>query len=107
MQRFTVAFNFLCFLLGLLYEGMHLSLSVQRKITVNVFYSTFTNVFIFVIFFTFFNVFFIFGRTFFSSMTLATITERISPAVAVSITISVRIVTNLTYGYIKPINVAY
>ena len=45
MQRFTVAFNFLCVLLGLLHEGSHLSLSVRRKITVNVFYSTFTNVF--------------------------------------------------------------
>ena len=41
----AVAFNFLCVLLGLLYEGRHLSLSVRRKITVNVFYSTFTDVF--------------------------------------------------------------
>jgi len=37
VQRFTVAFNFLCVLLGLLHEGSHLSLSVRRKITVNVF----------------------------------------------------------------------
>jgi len=36
VQRFTVAFNFLCVLPGLLYEGRHLSLSVRRKITVNV-----------------------------------------------------------------------
>ena len=28
---------------GLLYEGRHLSLSLRRKITANVFYSTFTN----------------------------------------------------------------
>ena len=37
----------LSLLLGLLYEGRHLSLSVRRKITVNVFYSTLTNVFLF------------------------------------------------------------
>ena len=37
MQRFTVAFNFLSVLLSLLYDGRHLSLSVRRKITVNVF----------------------------------------------------------------------
>ena len=36
LQRFTVAFNFLCVLLGLLYEDRHLSLSLWRKITVNV-----------------------------------------------------------------------
>ena len=52
---FTIAFNFLLVLLGLLYEGRHLSLSVRRKITVNIFYSTFTNVFF--IFVTFFYVF--------------------------------------------------
>ena len=34
---FTLAFNFLCVLLGLLYEGRHLSLSLRRKITVNIF----------------------------------------------------------------------
>jgi len=67
VQRFTVAFNFLCVLLGLLYEGRHLSLSVRWKITVNVFYPTFTNVFfIFVTFFTFLT-FLIFGRTFFTA----------------------------------------
>ena len=37
MQRFTVAFNFLCVLLSLLYEGRHLSSSARRKITVSVF----------------------------------------------------------------------
>jgi len=57
-----LAFNYLCGLLGLLYKGRHLSLSVWRIITVNVFYSTFTNVFFyFVTFFTLFNVFFILG----------------------------------------------
>ena len=73
MQRSTVAFNFLCALLGLLYEGRHLSSSVRRKITVNVFYSTSTNVFkkkIFVTFLTFFKRFFIFGGTLFSSMVM-------------------------------------
>jgi len=65
VQRFTVAFNFLCVLLGLLYEGRHLSLSVRRKITPNVIYSTFTNVFLFLL--RFLNVFYI-GGTFFSSM---------------------------------------
>jgi len=52
-------------LLGLLYEGSHLSLSVRRKITANVFYSTFTNVFYFCHFFTFFNVFDFSGNVFF------------------------------------------
>jgi len=33
----SLAFNYLCGLLGLLYEGRHLSLCVRRKITVNVF----------------------------------------------------------------------
>jgi len=52
-------------LLGLLYEGRHLSLSVWRKITVNVFYSTFTNVFFnFCHVLTFFNVFLIWGTFF-------------------------------------------
>jgi len=65
VQRFTVAFNFLCVLLGLLYEGRHLSSSSRRKVSVNVFYSTFTNVFfIFVTYFYVFNVFY-FGGTFF------------------------------------------
>ena len=60
---------YLCGLLqGLLYEGGHLSLSVWRKITVNVFYSTFTNVFLILSRFYVFNVFFIFGGPFFSSM---------------------------------------
>jgi len=54
-------------LLGLLYEGWHLSLSVRRKITVNVFYSTFTNVFNFCHVFTFVNVFLFWGNVF-SSM---------------------------------------
>jgi len=52
-------------LLGLLYEGSHLSLSVWRKITVNVFYSTFTNGFLFLSGFYVFNVFFILGERFF------------------------------------------
>jgi len=66
VQRFTVAFNFLLVLLGLLYEGRHLSLSVRRKITVNVFYSTLTNVFVyFYHVFTFFNVFLFLGERFF------------------------------------------
>jgi len=64
MQRFTLAFNYLCGLLGLLYEGRHLSSSVRRKITVNVFYSTFTNVIYFCHVFTFLT-FFYFGGTFF------------------------------------------
>jgi len=67
VQRFTVAFNF--FVSCWAYEGRHLSLSVQRKITVNVFYSTFT------------NVFFILGECFFiydsdSFMLLVVSTER-------------------------------
>jgi len=65
VQRFTIAFNFLCVLLGLLHEGSHLSLSVRRKITVNVFYSTFTNVFLFLSRFTVFNVFLFLGNVFF------------------------------------------
>ena len=48
------SFNYLCGLLRLLYE-----ISVRRKITVNVFYSTFTNVFLFLsLFKNVFNVFF-------------------------------------------------
>ena len=66
MQRFTVAFNFLCVLLGLLYEVRHLSLSIQRKISVNVFYSTFTNVFFyFCHVFTFYGVFYLLVNVFF------------------------------------------
>jgi len=73
-QRFTVAFNFLCVLLGLLYEGRHLSLSVRRKITVNVFHSTFTSKRLkkFCHVFTFFNVF-LFGGNVFSSMEKGTL----------------------------------
>jgi len=53
------------------YEGRYLSLSVRRKITVNAFYSTFTNVFLFLpSFFTFFNVFKNISVNFFSSMSL-------------------------------------
>jgi len=64
-MQFTVAFNFLCVLLGLLYEIIQLSLSVQRKITANVFYSMFTNVFLnFCYVFTFFNVSCFFGERF-------------------------------------------
>jgi len=49
-----------------LYEGRHLSLSVRRKITVNAFYSTFTNVFKKIVTsFTFLKVFFILGERFF------------------------------------------
>ena len=63
--------------MGLLYEGRHLSLSVRRKITVNVFYSTFTNVFFyFCHVFTFLMFFFILGGTFFSSMDGATCVQR-------------------------------
>jgi len=44
------------------YEGRHLSLSLRRKITVDVFYSTFTNVFFifvtFLRFLTFLKIFF-------------------------------------------------
>jgi len=48
------------------YEGRHLTLSVLRKITVNVFYSTFTNVFIYFLhFFLRFWTFFILGERFF------------------------------------------
>ena len=64
-----------CFQLSLclagptIYESRHLSLSVRRKITVNVFYSTFTNVFfIFVTFFLTFLTFFILGGTFFGNV---------------------------------------
>jgi len=46
-------------------EGRHLSLSLRRKITVNVFYSTFKRFFIFVTFFTFSNVFYFEGNVFF------------------------------------------
>jgi len=52
-------------LLGLLYEGRHLSLSVRRKITANVFYSTFTNVFYFWHVFKTFFKFFLGGNVFF------------------------------------------
>ena len=69
MQWFTVAFNFLCVLLGLLYEGSHLSLSVRRKITVNVFYSTFT------------NVFFYFCHVFLRFLTFIVLGERFSSVV--------------------------
>ena len=50
-----------------MYEGRRLSLSVRLKITVNVFYSTFTNVLFYFLsrFFYFFNVFLIFGEPFF------------------------------------------
>jgi len=61
VQRFTVAFNFLCVLLGLLYEGRHLSLSVRRKITANVFLF---NVY-FCHVFMLFNVFLFLGERFF------------------------------------------
>jgi len=64
LQRFTVAFNFLCVLLGLLYEGRHLSLSVLRKIPI-IFYSTFTNVVYFCHVFLRFNAFYIFENVFF------------------------------------------
>ena len=68
MQRFTVAFNFLCVMLGLLYEGRHLSLSVRRKITLKFFIQRlqtfFLNLCHFLRFLTFFyfsrNVFFIY-----------------------------------------------
>ena len=43
--------------MGLLYEARHLSFSVPRKITANVFYSTFTNVFYFCHVFAVFNDF--------------------------------------------------
>jgi len=60
-------FQLFCVLLILLYQGMHSSLSVRRKITFNVFYSTFTYVFLFLSrFFTFLS-FFILGNVF-SSM---------------------------------------
>ena len=49
-------------MLGLLYEGRHLSLSIRRKVTANIFYSTF---FIFVTFLTFFDVFLFLGKVFF------------------------------------------
>jgi len=69
VQRFTVAFNFLCVLLGILYEGRHLSLSVWRQITVNVFYSTFTDVFFyFCHVLNVFKRFFYFWKNVFSSM---------------------------------------
>jgi len=64
VQRFTVAFNFLCVLLGLLYEGRHLSSSVRRKVSVNLFYSTFTKVFYFCHVFTFLIVFLFWGNVF-------------------------------------------
>jgi len=48
------------------YEDRRLSLSLQRKITVNVFYSTFRNVFlIFVRFLTFLTFCYFFGERFF------------------------------------------
>ena len=57
MQRFTVAFNFLCVLLGLLYEGRHLSLSVRRKIMLTFFIQRLLTFFYFCHVLTFFNVF--------------------------------------------------
>ena len=52
-------------MLGLLYEGRHLSLYVWRKITVNVFCSTFTNVFFyFCHVFHVFHVFYFLGNVF-------------------------------------------
>jgi len=53
-------------LLSLLYEGRHLSLSLRRIITVNVFYSTFANVFLFLSRFLMFLTFFILGERFLS-----------------------------------------
>jgi len=66
---FTVAFKFLCVLLGLLYVARHLSSSVRRKISVNVFViqRLQTNMFLFLSRFTFFNVF-LFLVNVFSSM---------------------------------------
>ena len=60
MQRFTVPFNFLCVLLGLLYEGRHLSSSVRLKISVNVFIQRLQTFFVFVTFLRFLT-FFLFG----------------------------------------------
>ena len=57
-------FQLFCVLLILLYQGKHLSLSVRRKITFNVFYSTFTYVFLFLSRFYVFIVFY-FGERFF------------------------------------------
>jgi len=54
LQRFSLAFNYVCGFLGILYEGRHLSLSVWRKITVNVFFiQRLQTFFIFVTFLTF------------------------------------------------------
>ena len=53
-------------MLGLLYEGKHLSLSVRRKITVNFFYSTFTNAFYFChVFLRFLTFSYFLGNVFF------------------------------------------
>jgi len=64
-DRLNCSGLFLRGLLGLLYEGRHLSLSVWQKITINVFYSTFTHVFLFLSRFFTFLTFFIFGGAFF------------------------------------------
>jgi len=63
-------------LLGLLYEGRHLWLSVRWKITVNVFYSTFTNDFYFVTFFYVFNVFLFWGERIFHLWSAALLHSR-------------------------------
>ena len=70
MQRFTVGFNFPCVLLGLLYDGRHLSLSVRRKITVNVYlFNVYKRFFIFVTFLRFLTLL-IFGGTFLANVHL-------------------------------------
>jgi len=65
VQRFTAAFNFLCVLLGLLHEGRHVKFICWAKHTVNVFYSTFANVFFIFHVFVRFLTFFILGGTLF------------------------------------------
>jgi len=54
-------FQLSLWLAGPIIRGRHLSLTVWRKITVNVFYSTRTNVFLFLITFLRFLTFFILG----------------------------------------------
>jgi len=65
VQWFTVAFNFLCVLLGLLYEGGHLSLSVRRQIMLTFFIQRLQTFFYFCHVFYVFNVLLFRGERFF------------------------------------------
>ena len=59
-------FQLFCVLLGLLYEGRQLCLSVRRKITVNVFlFNVYKRFFYIFVTFLRFLTFFIFGERFF------------------------------------------